>query len=67
MKAEIRERYAKNPQFLVKPVNDCEMMFAMSQTGGRLPQGDHFKYSYLKYPFKEALNFANIAVFKLAE
>lgn len=65
MKAEIRERYAKNPQFLVKPVNDCDMMFAMSQTGGRLPQGDAAKYSYLKYPFKEALNFANIAVFKL--
>lgn len=62
MKSEIRERYAKNPQFFIKPVNDCEMMFAMSQTGGRLP---HKPHEYLKYPFKEALNFANIAVFRL--
>lgn len=30
MKAEIRERYAKNPQFFVKPMADCELMFAMS-------------------------------------
>lgn len=63
MKPEIRERYATNPQFFVKPIDDCEMMFAMSQTGGRLPQGNH----YLKYPFKEALNFANIAVFRLPD
>lgn len=30
MKPEIRERYAKNPQFLIKPMKDCEVMFAMS-------------------------------------
>jgi hypothetical protein len=33
---EEKERYAKNPQFLVAPVNDCEIMFSMQQTGGRL-------------------------------
>ena len=63
MKPEIRERYAKNPQFYVRPAKDCEMMFAMSQTGGRLPKDGR----YYKYPFKEVLNFANVSVFTVPE
>lgn len=58
------ERYAKNPQFLVKPVKDCEMMFSMSQTGGRLPSK---KGAYFEYPFSETLLYANVAVFRLDE
>ena len=38
------------------------MMFAMSQTGGRLADD---KGTLYKYPFKETLNFANVGVFKL--
>ena len=63
MTEAIMRRYAKNPQFLVRPKEDCEMMFAMSQTGGRLPVNGQ----YYKYPFKESLNFANVSVFKLEE
>lgn len=37
------------------------MMFAVSQTGGRLAQDG----VYYKYPFKETLNFTNVAVFQL--
>jgi len=61
MTTEMLKKYAKNPQFLVKPTNNCSMMFAMSQTGGRLPVNG----KYYSYPYKEVLNFANIAVFKL--
>ena len=32
-----RERYALNPQFFIKPFEDTEMMFSMTQMGGRLP------------------------------
>ena len=32
------ERYAKNPQFLIKPAYDTELLFSMTQTGGRLPR-----------------------------
>ena len=61
MKKEILQRYAKNPQFYIKPQKDCEMMFSMSQTGGRLPVNGQ----YFAYPFKETLNFANVSVFEL--
>jgi len=55
------EQYAKNPQFLVKPVNDSEIMFSVTQTGGRLPvDGEYFTY-----PFAETLNYASVGVFKL--
>lgn len=30
-------KYAENPQFLVRVAADTEMMFSMTQTGGRLP------------------------------
>ena len=33
----VLERYAQNPQFLVKPTVDCEMMYSLTQPGGRLP------------------------------
>lgn len=56
-------RFAKNPQFYIKPADDCELMFAITQTGGRLPKDNQ----YYKYPYKELLNFAMIAVFKLPE
>ena len=63
---EVRERYAKNPQFLVRPADDCEMMFSMTQTGGRLPiiEDDGSK-TYYKYPFQETLKYACAAVFRL--
>jgi len=30
MTTEICKRYAKNPQFYIKPKQDCDLMFAMS-------------------------------------
>ena len=59
---EALERYAKNPQFLVRPVKDCEVMFSMTQTGGRLPVS---KYQYSKYPFADTMHYACVAVFRL--
>lgn len=61
MTPDMLERFANNPQFYVKPADDCEMMFAITQTGGRLP---HEK-KYYNYPFKELLNFGMVAVFKV--
>jgi len=63
---DVLERYAKNPQFLIKPAMECEMMFSMSQTGGRLPiiNKDGSK-TYYEYPFAETLIYACCAVFKL--
>ena len=63
MTSEMLTRYAKNPQFYVKPTKDCEMMFAMSQTGGRLPKDGR----YYSYPYREVLSFANVSVFRLPE
>ena len=34
---DVRKRFAKNPQFLIKPAEDCEIMISMAQLGGRLP------------------------------
>jgi hypothetical protein len=31
------ERYARNPQFIMKPAADTQVMFSLTQTGGRLP------------------------------
>ena len=59
MAPEVLRRYAKNPQFYIRPEADCEIMFAMSQTGGRLPRDG----VYFAYPYKEDLNFANVSVF----
>jgi len=60
MKDEVITRYAKNPQFKICPKQDCEVMFAMAQSGGRLPASDG---SYHKYPFDYL--YANVSVFKL--
>lgn len=30
------ERFAKNPQFLIKPEQDMQVFFSMAQVGGRL-------------------------------
>lgn len=59
-------RYAQNPQFLIVPKNNTEMMMSMSQTGGRLPvkKGDG-SIKYYDYPFKETLRYACLAVFKV--
>ena len=62
MSAEIFRRYAKNPQFYIRPEKACEVMFAMSQTGGRLPRNG----VYYAYPYKEDLHYANVSVFQLA-
>lgn len=48
------ERYAKNPQFILTPQEDTEVMFSMQQTGGRLPLvNDNNAYQYSVYPFSE--------------
>lgn len=56
------EKYAQNPQFLIKPINDSEIMFSMCQPGGRLPPS---KFEYYDYPYSETMNYACVAVFKL--
>lgn len=61
-KKELLEQYARNPQFLIRPANDCELMLSLQQTGGRLPPA---KGVYYDYPFSETLCYANIAVFKV--
>jgi hypothetical protein len=58
---DVKERFAKNPQFMIKPAYDCELMFSMTQTGGRLPKDGQ----YLEYPFAETLHYAAAGVFKL--
>jgi hypothetical protein len=58
---DLLERYAQNPQFLVRPAYDTEVMFSMTQTGGRLPVNGQ----YLEYPFCETLNYAAVGIFKL--
>ena len=58
-----REIYAKNPQFFVKPAEDTEMMFSMTQMGGRLPQNGQ----YYNYPFSETLSYGAVGIFKLDE
>lgn len=59
------QRYAQNPQFLIVPKNDTEMMVSMSQTGGRLPIKKGKNIQYYDYPFKELLRYACLAVFKV--
>lgn len=58
---ELLQRFANNPQFLVQPVNDCEIMFSMAQLGGRLPVNGR----YFEYPFAETLKYGAVSVFKL--
>jgi len=55
------ERYAQNPQFLVKPVEDCEVVASLGQEGGRLPVDG----KYFDYPFAETLDYNCLAVFQL--
>ena len=62
---DAKGKYAENPQFMIRPVNDTEMLVSMSQTGGRLPQKSMGKNEYHKYPFVETLNYACLAVFKV--
>jgi len=57
------ERFAKNPQFFIKPFEKTELMFSMTQMGGRLPVDG----KYYTYPFKETLQYGTVAVFKLDE
>lgn len=60
------ERYARNPQFMVKSANDATMMFSMTQLGGRLPMfSDRGEPIYFDYPFAETLHYANVSVFRL--
>jgi hypothetical protein len=56
------QRYARNPQFLIQPLSDCEVMFSMQQTGGRLPKK---RGVYSKYPFSDSLHYACVGVFEL--
>ena len=34
---DVRDRFARNPQFLIECKEDTELMFSLTQTGGRLP------------------------------
>lgn len=56
------QRYARNPQFLIQPKNDCQLMFSMQQTGGRLPKT---RGVYSQYPFSDSLHYACVGVFEL--
>jgi len=58
---DVRERFAKNPQFYIKCVEDTQMVFSMTQPGGRLPVNK----KYFKYPFAETLKYACVSIFKL--
>ena len=60
---ELLQRYAKNPQFLIRPLEDTAVMFSLCQTGGRLPT----KGEYHEYPFIETLHYANTAVFQIPD
>lgn len=53
------ERFATNPQFLIHPAYDTEVMFSLTQTGGRLP----VEGQYFTYPFAETLRNACCGVF----
>ena len=59
---QLLQRYAWNPQFMIRPIEDTQLMFSLCQTGGRLPTTGE----YHDYPFPETLHYANAAVFKLA-
>ena len=61
MQKDVLERYAKNPQFLIKPAQDTEVMISLTQTGGRLL----IDGNYYVYPFSEYLNYAAVSIFKL--
>ena len=55
------EKFAKNPQFYIKPAYDMEVMISLTQTGGRLPVDGQ----YSEYPFAEQLNYAAVSIFQL--
>lgn len=55
------ERFAKNPQFFIHCSADTEVMFSMTQTGGRLPLDGQ----YSQYPFADQLKYAAVSVFRL--
>lgn len=58
------KNYARNPQFFIRPANDTEIMFSLTQTGGRLPL---YPGQYSVYPFAEQLFYASVAVFECKE
>jgi hypothetical protein len=60
---EALEKFARNPQFMIKPVEDTEIMFSLTQVGGRLP----INGKYFNYPFSETLRYNNVSVWKLNE
>lgn len=63
---ELLEKYGRNPQFMVTPMQDTYLMFSMTQIGGRLPLvNENHQYQYSEYPFMDQLKYANVAVFKL--
>ena len=55
------EKFAKNPQFYIKPAYDAEVMISLTQIGGRLPVDGQ----YSDYPFSEQLNYAAVSIFEL--
>ena len=61
MTPEMLERYAKNPQFLIKPENNCKVMISLCQNGGRMPIDD----DYCEFPFLETFNTVNLAIFRI--
>lgn len=56
------EEFAKNPQFRLAPAVDTDIMFSLTQTGGRLPSDGQ----YYTYPFAETLHYSAVGVFRLA-
>ena len=55
------ERFAKNPQFLIRTEQDMEVMFSMAQKGGRFSSEGIFDV----YPFTKSLQFGCVSVFKM--
>jgi hypothetical protein len=61
------EKFANNPQFLIQPTKDSEIMLSLQQPGGRLPEirDSRDRKKYYEYPFAETLNYATVLIFRL--
>lgn len=63
--AQANIRYAKNPQYIVYPTcEDIEIFVSLGQRDGRIKGEDD---TYSKYPFKEKLITAHVAIWELDE
>lgn len=62
---ETSKRYAENPQYLVySPFSDFEIFVSLGQSDGRVKGDDG---TYARYPFKERLISAHLAIYELPD